>query len=188
VEVTFGSTASFDSSTQNHHQAQGGEGNTATVGAGATGATFANTGAGGGICADLGNVFLPEFGGTLGQTSVTVTNSTIAHNQATGGQGGDALGGGMANFSQANATVSGSTISDNLAIGGPHGNAFGGGFYNDATSSLTLKDDTVTGNHANAGDGGLGIGGGVYNLGTLNMIATFLERNHATTSHDDLYG
>jgi hypothetical protein len=38
-------------------------------------------------------------------------------------------------------------------------------------------------------DGDPGIGGGVYNLGTVTVDAlTFIKFNHASTSHDNIFG
>ena len=179
-----GGSANVSGSRFDHNQAKGGDGNTA----GGAAAVFANLGAGGAIFNYLGGYNSSVYG-QFPTSIVTVSNSTLSHNDATGGRKGDGLGGGLANLVDAQATVQHSIVSDNVAKGGDEGgNGFGGGFYNDATSTLTIQNSTVTGNHANAGDDGEGIGGGVYNLGTLNMIATFLKHNHATTSHDDLFG
>ena len=63
------------------------------------------------------------------------------------------------------------------------------------TPSLTVSASTITKNDANGGRGGKGggsdgpgIGGGVYNLGTfLSDLATVIARNHASTSHDNIF-
>jgi hypothetical protein len=123
-------------------------------------------GAGGGIFNALGN-FQSTFG-VLAPSIVNVSNSTLEHNQAHGGDGHD---------------------------GGNAGNGLGGGAYNDGTSSLTLTKSTVTKNQATGGvadDGGSdgqGIGGGVYNLGTFAFDQfTVIRNNRASTSHDDIFG
>ena len=98
------------------------------------------------------------------------------------------------------AFVTDTTLGHNLALGGAGadgsdgGNGLGGGVYNDAASSLRLERSTITANHANGGDGGEGgsdgegIGGGVYNLGAFDLDAlTLIFKNHASTSHDDVF-
>jgi hypothetical protein len=174
-----GGTASISDSVLSGNQARGGHGNTA----GGTGAVFAGLGAGGGIFNFLGNYNSSGFG-PLGASSVTVTDTTLDHNQAQGGGGGNGEGGGLADLLSATTTVSGSAITHNEAIGDGGGAGLGGGAYNDATSSLTLDDASVTQNHAN---GSPGIGGGIYDLGTFSFDAlTVIEHNHASTSGDNI--
>jgi hypothetical protein len=140
-----------------------------------------------------------------------VSKSTIVHNQAIGGQeeaggnGSDGLGGGSANFLGSTLTVSKCTLDHNQAVGGEGedgGNGFGGGIYNDGStafgvSSLTVTGGTITQNRAVGGAGedggsaGQGIGGGLY-LAADGIVCldttTVVKRNHASTSHDDIFG
>jgi hypothetical protein len=99
-------------------------------------------------------------------------------NEAEGGGGGNAEGGGIADLLCANTTVSSSNLTLNQANGGS-GSGLGGGAYNDATSSLSLEKSLVTLNFA---VGAQGIGGGIDNLGTLDVDAlTFIILNLAST-------
>jgi len=197
----LGATANIENTSISHNRAVGGQGNVSSGGA-----APANLGAGGGIFNALGN-FEGTFEvdtGVLAPSIVNVTDSTLEHNQAQGGQGGanipggDGWGGAIADLFMATTNVAGSTIADNLALGGDGsagGNGFGGGAFNDDSSSLMLTTSTVTNNHANGGDGtgggmdGQGIGGGIYNLGLFASDAlTAIAHNHASTSDDDLFG
>jgi hypothetical protein len=92
-------------------------------------------------------------------TTLTVTGTTVAHNQAQGGAAG---------------------------VKGSGGDGQGGGLYGDATSVLTLSGATVTYNLAvGTAPAGQGIGGGVYHLGTFSLDgATVIDKNHASTSND----
>jgi hypothetical protein len=101
-------------------------------------------------------------------SSVTVSNSTVANNLALGGtggtgaNGGDGLGGGLFIAPRCSATVNASAIDLNSAIGGLAG---------------------LGGNKGN------GIGGGVYNdLGmfTYDML-TIIAHNFASTSNNNVY-
>ena len=177
----LGGTTSVSGSRLDHGQARGGKGNSAS---GPPGAAFAGLGAGGGIFNWLGNYNSSSFGMLLNPSVVTVTNSTLDHNQAQGGGGGNGLGGGIANLLSATTTVDSSCLTHNHANGDGGGAGLGGGAYNDATSSLTLTTSSVTGNHAN---GKPGIGGGIYNLGTFTFDAfTVIAFNHASTSGDNI--
>jgi hypothetical protein len=183
IANSFGGVVDVDGSSVLRNRATAGERNTASGSQ-----VPASLGAGGAIFNALGNVVY--FGETLAPSTVTISNSTLEHNQARGGRdaagnGGDGWGGAIASLFSAAANVTGSTVADNLAIGGAGGNGYGGGAFNDATSSFALSTSVVTGNHANGGEG---IGGGVYNLGNLDVDGlTLLLENHASTSHDDLF-
>jgi len=160
------------------NHATGGHHNTA----GGTGTVFAGVGTGGGIFNALGN-YNSGYGLT-NASAVTVSNSTLQHNQAQGGIGGNGDGGGIANVLDATTTVASSTIFQNQANGGWGGAGLGGGAYDDATSSLALADCSVTQNQAN---GFPGIGGGIYTLGTFGYDATtVIKDNHASTSGDNI--
>ena len=85
-------------------------------------------------------------------TPASVTASAITHNLAIGasgshgGNGGDGLGGGVANELEGTLSISSTTVAYNEAQGGDGrngGDGLGGGLYNDASSTLTL-----TGSHS----------------------------------------
>jgi CHRD domain-containing protein len=115
-----------------------------------SGNTVPSTGMGGGGILNIA--------GTL-----TINNSTIDHNTASGGGGiasGNGNGGGPGSF----ITINNSTISDNSATGGEE--TGGGGISNGGT--LQMNNTQLTGNDA---DGG--VGGGLLNHATasLNNVA-----------------
>ncbi len=158
-----------------------------------------------------------DFGGGLASYgALTLTNSTISNNSATGAGGGgvfDASGGGP--LSVTNSTITGnsgsqgggilcsggtitnSTISGNLAEGG------GGGLFSNGTSSVT--NSTISGNTSISGAvanfGTLTLtnttisgntasnvgGGGVRNSGTLTLNRTLISGNSATGGPPELY-
>ena len=116
---------------------------------------------------------------------LTISGCLIANNQAEG-NGGNALGGGIADILSATTTVSGSFLVQNEADGDHGGAGLGGGAYNDATSTLTLTNSLVILNRA---EGDPGIGGGIYNLGTFTVDAlSVIKFNEASTSHDNIFG
>jgi hypothetical protein len=101
-------------------------------------------------------------------TTLSISNSEILANAASGGaganggNGGQALGGGIFNDRGATATVMASLISANLADGGPAGSG---------------------------GSTGQGIGGGIYNLGTFSLdTLSVVLGNYASTSNDNKFG
>jgi hypothetical protein len=113
----------------------------------------------GGAAATTNTGCLPE------RTSATVSDSTIDHNQAIGGDGQNG------------------------------GNGLGGGVYVGTGASVSVIRSTISHNRADGGDGddggkdGLGIGGGVYNLGTFTFdVATVIAHNKASTSNNDTFG
>src|SRR5262245_7582552 len=115
--------------TLRHNRAIGGEGNIA--------GTFVDAGIGGGLASDGSNAFAAVSRGS----TTTLWESTVAHNQAVGGHGGAALGGGVSNVLGGVVIVSGSTLTHNRAQGGDggafgdSGNGYGGGIYNGAASN-----------------------------------------------------
>jgi hypothetical protein len=143
-----------------------------------------------------------------------VTNTTFAFNSAQGGaggagaNGGDGSGGGISVANQSyfgfpdtsSLSLSSSTLIGNSALGGTGGaganggDGLGGGVFVGPGGTATINQSTIILNLAIGGDGGAGgsdgagIGGGIYNLGTLNLIATILKYNHASTSNDDRFG
>jgi hypothetical protein len=177
--------------------------NKAIGGAGNSAATFMGIGFGGGLASDGGGIANPSPGSTT-----TLRDSTVADNQAVGGQAnagdtcGDGRGGGMANLFGGVLTVSDGTFTDNQAVGsaaGADGNGssgFGGGLYNDGVSAhpyslgaptiLTLLDSTFLHNEARGGaaagvgtSAGRGAGGGIANAGLLTVLGSRLALNLA---------
>ena len=126
------------------------------------------------------------------------------------GNGGDGLGGVIANQLGSTATLSNCSLDHNGAIGGDEedggngGNGLGGGIYNDGStasgvSSLTIAGSTITHNEATGGkcDGGgtagQGIGGGLYLAagGSVCLDAftvAHIKHKDASTSNDDVFG
>jgi hypothetical protein len=98
-------------------------------------------------------------GGIYNDGVVNLTNSTVWSNTASSGGGGGIYNDGVVNLT--NSTVSGNTTS-----GG------GGGIYNDGTLSVT--NSTVWGNTASGGGGG-----GIYNDGTANLTNSTISDNTA---------
>jgi hypothetical protein len=105
--------------------------------------------------------FLGSGGGIFSAagSAVTLTDSTVSGNSATGGGGGIRNAGTM--------TVTDSTVSGNSAIAG----SSAGGISNNGT--LTLTDSTVSGNMAPTT-------GGITNLGTLMLTESTVSGNTAT--------
>jgi hypothetical protein len=91
---------------------------------------------------------------------MTVSDSTLAHNQAQGGAGGNGLGGGLFN-----------------GLGSP-----------DEVPTATFSNTNVTANQALGGAAGAGIGGGIYNTGTVYVHKVVVAGNKASTSNDDVFG
>jgi hypothetical protein len=93
-------------------------------------------------------------------TILTITNSIVSDNTATGGnadtgEGGEADGGGI--YAAAPTTITDSTLSGNTVIGGNSndkggGNASGGGLYSQFITNVTAS--TLSGNTVTGGNGG----------------------------------
>src|SRR5262245_41468337 len=133
-----------------------------------------------------------DGGGIYNAGTLTVSHCTLSANQALGGEGGHARGGGIFNAAGALLTVTHSVLSNNQAVGGDGGpggtggEGAGGGIYNlDAT--LTVSNSTFTGNRAVGGNGG-----GIANGGALASegIAgpAFLSVSHCTLSANQATG
>jgi hypothetical protein len=156
--VEAGSEATIRNTIITDNQARGGAGGAAAAGGNAWGGGLLVT----------GDFFLQAEA----PSSVTVSGSTVADNQATGGRGGlggnggNASGGGIAVTSESSLAVRTSTVVVNLALGGAAGaggsagEGRGGGLYIDALAEVCL--DLVT--------------------------QARLRHNHASTSHDDVFG
>jgi hypothetical protein len=193
--VTSGSTAVIRNCTVEGNVAEGGTGDAGYAG---------GVGAGGGIV-------------NTNSGSATVSDSLIAFNTAIGGQGGaggaggEGLAGGMANGLRgfvfgandtSSLTVSGCTLVGNVVLGGTGGtganggDGLGGGLLVGAGSAMLLdtrivNNDALGGNAGTGGSVGEGIGGGVYvaDAATAGADAqTVIRGNHASTSHDDVFG
>lgn len=116
----------------------------------------------------------------------------VDHNHAVGGDGGDGLGGGMANLLGGVFNVAGCTVNRNHAQGGvavaagSGGDGFGGGIYNGAASAhssnlgaptvLRVEHTSITQNKAQGGvaaDGiSDGVGVGVVSIPSVNSKST----------------
>jgi hypothetical protein len=196
----LGGTADLISSLVSGNRALGGEGDTAEGGT-----VPPKLAAAGGVFNAIGNLGL-STGVVLPPSVVTVRNSRLVGNRATGGEGlaavrgGDAWGGTVAGMFDATTRIVGTALAANAAIGGesfggPGGNGLGGSLFNDTTSSPGLAASLVTRNQALGGSGGsggspgTGVGGGVYNLGRLAINAVSLVLgNLASTSNNDIFG
>jgi hypothetical protein len=166
-------------------------GNRAVGGDGNAAGTFVGAGIGGGLASAGYNALVPLSGGS----TTALSDSTVEHNQAVGGSGGAALGGGVANLLGGVVTVSGSTLSHNQAQGGEGGDGFGGGLYNGAASThpsnpgaptvLTIEGSSITHNAAQGGaagaggSAGSGAGGGLWNGGTASVLDADISHNLA---------
>jgi hypothetical protein len=191
IEAASDTTMTIANSILSRNRALGGAG-----GAGAAG----GAGIGGGIEVGSG-----AFYGFPDASSLILSGSTLDDNRATGGDGrdggsgGDGLGGALAVLA-GTTTVCNSTLDHNRATGGDGddggngGNGFGGGAYVASGATVGVTGSTISFNRAEGGKGddggsnGLGIGGGVYDLGMFTFdVFTVIAKNHASTSHDDLF-
>jgi hypothetical protein len=106
---------------------------------------------------------------------VTVTDSAIGGNSASGSGIGYGYGGGI--YNTGTLTVTDSAIGGNSAsasgggsgFGGGVGYGYGGGIYN--TGAVTIADGMISGNSASGFNSGYGRGGGIYNYGGLVALA-----------------
>src|SRR5262249_15377862 len=113
-----------------------------------------------------------DGGGIYNAGALIVDHCTLSANQAVGGEGGHARGGGIFNAAPAVPTVTRSVLSSSQGVGGDGGpgvtggEGAGGGIYNlDAT--LSVSHSTFTGNRAVGGNNSAGAGGGIGNGGAL---------------------
>jgi hypothetical protein len=110
-------------------------------------------------------------GGIFNLGALTITGSTISDNTAvrTNAVGGGILNGGTA-------IITGTTITGNSVVG--RFNAFGGGIMNTGSANIsgsTITDNSVTGN-------AFGFGGGIFNGDTVTIGATIVAGNMATVT------
>ena len=140
-------------------------GNAATVGAGLENDMGTVTVTNSSISRNAASGSFAHGGGILNAGTLTVTNSTISGNAANASYG---TGGGIYNL-EGSATLTNSTISGNSANGSY---ASGGGVFN--ASTLTLTDSTLAGNAADYQ------GGGIYNLeGAATLASSTVSGNLA---------
>jgi hypothetical protein len=129
---------------------------------------------------------------------LTVSNSTVAGNEAIAGSGGAAstdlaAGGGISNGFGGRLNVASCTITGNHAIGGATasgsgGTAFGGGILN-YQGTLNLKDSTVSANLCQGGAGPSGAAGGIaYGGGIENRNSTAILTNCTVSLNECLGG
>ena len=110
---------------------------------------------------------------------ITVSDTTIANNNASGLSDGTGSGGGI--YNTGTATLTDVTVANNHASG--FLGSEGGGIYNAGTATLT--NVTVANNDASEGPlqfGGVqyySYGGGIYNAGLLALTATTVSANTA---------
>jgi hypothetical protein len=167
-------TATVTESVFEDNETRGGSGNRGD----GTSFQFVGTGTGAGIFNSARN--------SSGEHAIlTLSNVTIRHNRAVGGDGNTAgtfvdagIGGGLATNGSnpfvpesagSEVTLRNSTIAHNEAVGGHGGAALGGGVANTLGGVVTISGSTLAHNRAQggdggpAGDGGQGFGGGIYN-------------------------
>jgi hypothetical protein len=169
-----------------------------------TGSTFTNneavSAAGTGYFA-TGGAIENDAGPDLNLPSTAnISDSTFTGNQAIGGTGSSANGGGLDNQgSGATMSVTKSTLTGNRALGGSDAGAgvegLGGGIMNVVGSTLVVDNSTLTDNLAQGGSyntptsgnlpfgpsAGAGQGGGILNgAATATITDTTLNNNEAT--------
>jgi hypothetical protein len=153
----------------------------------------------------MGGAILIATGASLGMSTVVISNNTVvggrggSPNQAgSSGNGGNALGGAIANLGQLTLVVA--SVSGNAAsggMGGPGetspgagGDGSGGGIYSESRANITLC--TIHDNKALAGSGvggsGRAAGGGIYSMATLAAFVSTVANNSASGSSSDMGG
>jgi hypothetical protein len=161
----------------------------------------------GGHKANSGDPFNDGGGGLYNAGQLTLTNSTIRDNIATGSPSNpNAYGGGI--FNLGTLTLIESTVRNNRAVGGnvDHsiiggeaigGSGHGGGIYN-ISGSLTLIKSTVSHNEASGGTGtggaggnghgGGGAGGGIYTWAVVGGGGAAVTLVNSTVSGNQASG
>jgi hypothetical protein len=120
----------------------------------------------------IANGLAGQGGGIFNAASnLTLSDDVLSNDQAIGGPGQTAEGGGVYNGSAATLHVTDSVFANDVAKGGDGvsgsnaGSAHGGGLFNQGVASLS--DSTLSGNEAiggaSTGFGGSGFGGGIWN-------------------------
>jgi hypothetical protein len=155
--------------------------------------------AAGGSAAGSGSQAGPGEGGAIQNAfaTMTVADSTLIGNVATGGAGtngavgGNGQGGGIQDMGPLQ--VGGGLISGNQAVGGSGGgdSESGGAYVSGSGASISFTDVLITLNAATGGaGGGSGFGGGLY-IGTgaiTTLKNTKVFGNIASTAGNDIYG
>jgi hypothetical protein len=113
---------------------------------------------------------------------ITVRNSTISNNTVQGS--GGTAGGGISTRSSA-LTIENSTISGNHAISSSEEDAEGGGISGSGGATV-LTNTTISGNSAIGA--GAGRGGGLFSNQTLSMTGCTISGNTATSTGDQAEG
>lgn len=118
--------------------------------------------AGAGILIDT-----PDVGWASQSTSVTIVDSVISGNQATGVT--QAARGGGISISNGNLTLLRTTVSNNSA-------GYGGGIQVDGSySSCTLVNSTISGNQSNADGGGMDIANGAVKIYSSTILGNYSD-------------
>jgi len=127
-------------------------------------------------------------GGIDNAGTLTLTNSTLANNQAVGGMGG----GGILNEASARLTLDHDALTGNLATTSVGSDVFGGGLLNLGVATVTSS--TFKGNQALGGGSGTffggSVGGGIDNFGGATLIVTgitFINNQAISTDKDGLF-
>jgi hypothetical protein len=157
-----GGTINITSSTldQNSADLGGGIYNSSTGIINVTNSTVSNNSAGSG-------------GGIYNIGTITITSSTLDHNNCIGQGNNPGRGGGIYNFA-GTVNLTGSTVGPlNYA-----GYSNGGGIFNDDSGTVNVINSTIFFNTADGqGGGGRGNGGGIYNKTTLNVSNSTIALN-----------
>ncbi len=126
---------------------------------------------------------------TIAAAIMTVTNTTISNNMATGNAFFAAQGGGVYNGSSAfpaTMNITGSTINNNSATGQT---GFAGGVYNKGLSgglaAIFLTDDTVSGNSAHDAGGLYAFGPGQITVDWSTIVGNTAVGNGGNAYVDD---
>jgi hypothetical protein len=109
-------------------------------------------------------------------STLTVSNSTLSGNSATGTFG---LGGGIYNDFIGTVTVRNSTLTGNSALDG-------GGIYN-GIGTVTVSDSTLSGNSATESEYYNANGGAIYTSGTVTVTGSTLSGNAASGDGGGIY-
>ncbi|MBW4695573.1 MAG: CHAT domain-containing protein [Lyngbya sp. HA4199-MV5] len=121
--------------------------------------------------------------------TLTVNNSTISNNTATG-RGGTLDGGGGIHNKNATLTVNNSTISNNTVNGASGGGGTGGGILING-GTVTVNNSTISNNTATGAAGGVGgNGGGIANgsIGGVGNGSTLVVSNSTFSNNIALTG
>jgi CSLREA domain-containing protein len=148
-----------------------------------------------GLTISGGSVFASNGGGIYNGGTLTLTNSTVSGNTASGGgSGGGIYNGGTLTLT--NSTISGNTASvgggifgeggaltlTNSTLSGNTASSFGGGIELE-NGTLTLTNSTVSGNTSGSDGGGINLGSGSTGTSRNTLIAG----NSASGSGPDVF-